>query len=52
VGRMAGQLVGGSEVVRAVNEAQNARATADDLAIAARELGITEDEIASCQGSQ
>ena len=51
VGRMAGQL-GGSEVVRAVNEAQNARATADDLAIAARELGITEDEIASCQGSQ
>jgi hypothetical protein len=51
VGRMAGQL-GGSEVVRAVGEAQNARATAEDLAIAARELGITEDEIAACQGDR
>jgi hypothetical protein len=50
VGRMAGRL-GGSEVVQAVGEAQNARATAEDLAIAARELGITEDEIATCQGN-
>lgn len=47
MGRVAGQF-GGAELARAANDAMTAQATADDLAAAARDLGITEDEIATC----
>jgi len=33
----------------ALNDACTANATAEDLASAARDLGLTEDEIAECQ---
>jgi hypothetical protein len=39
---------GNTDMAQAVNEAQAARATADDLAGAARDLGLTEDEISAC----
>lgn len=48
VARNAGRL-GGEAVTRVIGEAQTARATADDLAAAARDLGLTEDEIAACR---
>lgn len=48
VARNAGRL-GGEAVTRAIGEARTAKATADDLAAAARDLGLTEDEIAECQ---
>lgn len=48
VARNAGRL-GGEAVTRVIGEAQTARATADDLAAAARDLGLTEDEITACR---
>lgn len=51
VGRVAGQF-GGADLARAANEVAVASATADDLAAAARDLGITEDEIAACEGAR
>lgn len=49
VARNAGRL-GGEAVTRVIGEARTAQATADDLAAAARDLGLTEDEIAACRG--
>ena len=48
VARNAGRL-GGEAVTRVIGEAQTAKATADDLAAAARDLGVTDDEIAACR---
>jgi hypothetical protein len=51
VGRVAGQF-GGADLARAANDVAVASATADDLAGAARDLGITEDEIAACESAK
>jgi hypothetical protein len=40
---------GNSDIARTANDAYAANATAEDLAGAARDLGITEDEVAVCQ---
>jgi hypothetical protein len=48
VSRTAGRL-GNAAVGNAASEVSSASATADDLASAAKDLGITEDEIAACQ---
>jgi hypothetical protein len=48
VSRTAGRL-GNAAVGNAANEVSSASATADDLASAAKDLGITEDEIAACE---
>jgi hypothetical protein len=50
-GRAAGML-GNQDLVTAAGDVAAASATAGDLASAARDLGITEDEIAACQGSE
>jgi hypothetical protein len=42
-------MFGNQDVARAAGDVYAAGATADDLASAARDLGITEDEIAACQ---
>ena len=48
--------IGGSDVQQAVAEAQgdlyNINATVSDLESAARDLGLTEDEVAACQSAQ
>jgi hypothetical protein len=46
--RLAGRF-GGAEVTQAMGDISTANATASDLAAAARDLGITEDEIAACE---
>jgi hypothetical protein len=51
VSNVAGRL-GNFEVSEAVNDAYTANATADDLASAARDLGLTEDEISECENPQ
>ena len=51
VGRVAGQF-GVTGMSQAVNDAYTAKATADDLAAAARDLGITGEEIAACAKAQ
>lgn len=48
VARNAGRF-GGDAVTRVIGEAQTTRATADDLAAAARDLGLTEDDVAACR---
>lgn len=48
VARNAGRL-GGDAVTSVIGEAQTARATADDLSAAARDLGLTEDDAAACR---
>ncbi len=48
VSRTAGSF-GNYDVSRTVGNVYNANATADDLAAAAKDLGLTEDEVASCQ---
>lgn len=48
VSRTAGSL-GKYDVSRTVGNVYNANATAGDLAAAAKDLGLTEDEVASCQ---
>ena len=50
VARAAGQL-GGADIARAINDMFTAKSTADDLAAAARELGLTEDEVTACTGA-
>lgn len=40
---------GNHDVARTVGDVYAANATADDLAAAAKDLGITEDEVAACQ---
>jgi hypothetical protein len=40
---------GNSEIARAASNVFAATSTAEDLAGAARDLGITEDEVAACQ---
>lgn len=49
VSRVAGRA-GAPEVSKALGDAYSANATAEDLASAARDLGLTEDEVAECQG--
>jgi hypothetical protein len=48
VGRLAGRF-GVPEVSQAIGDARLANATAEDLASAARDLGLTENEIADCR---
>lgn len=48
VARNAGRL-GGEAVTSVIGEAQTAKATADDLSAAARDLGLTEDDAAACR---
>lgn len=48
VARNAGRF-GGEAVTRVIGEAQTTRATADDLAAAARDLGLSEDDVAACR---
>lgn len=48
VSRTAGQN-GNVELARSAQDVYSASATADDLASAARDLGLTEDEVAACQ---
>jgi hypothetical protein len=50
VARNAGRF-GGEAITRVIGEAQTTRATADDLAAAARDLGLTEDDVAACRGA-
>jgi hypothetical protein len=45
-------LLGNQDFVRKTAEVHSASAAAGDLASAARDLGITEDEIAACQKAQ
>ena len=40
---------GNYDMARTVNDIYSANATADDLAAAAKDLGLTEDEVAACQ---
>jgi hypothetical protein len=47
-GRIAGRF-GGDAVTQLIGDAQTTTATADDLAAVARDLGLTEDEIAACR---
>jgi len=48
VGRAASQF-GGADVASAIGDVYAANATAEDLASAARDLGLTEDDLAECQ---
>lgn len=47
VARAAGQL-GGADISRAIGDLFTAKETAGDVATAAKELGLTEDDIAAC----
>jgi hypothetical protein len=49
-GRIAGRI-GGADLAQLIGDAQTAKATGDDVAAAARDLGLTEDEIAACSGA-
>jgi hypothetical protein len=48
VGRAASQF-GGADVANVLGDVYSANATAEDLASAARDLGLTEDDLAECQ---
>lgn len=48
VSRTAGRL-GNSDVSQTMGDVYSANATADDLASAARDLGLSEDDVAACQ---
>jgi hypothetical protein len=48
VTRTAGQA-GNYDLARATGNIYSATATADDLSAAAKDLGLTEDDIAACQ---
>ena len=39
-------------LARTTSDIYSASATADDLAAAAKDLGLTEDEVAACQNPQ
>lgn len=41
--------MGNQDVSRTVGDVYSAGQTADDLSAAARDLGVTDDEIAACQ---
>ena len=43
---------GNYDVGRTVDDVYAANATADDLAAAAKDLGLTEDDLEECRGSQ
>jgi hypothetical protein len=43
---------GNHDFSRTVGDVYNANATAEDLAAAARDLGLTEDEVAACANPQ
>jgi hypothetical protein len=43
---------GNHDVARAAGDVYAANATADDLSAAARDLGLTDDEVADCQNPQ
>ena len=47
-GRLAGRF-GGADVNQAIGDVSTANATASDMTAAARDLGLTEDEIAACE---
>ena len=47
-GRVASRF-GNQDVAQVTSDIHSTGATADDLAGAARDLGLTEDEIAACQ---
>ena len=40
---------GNYDLARTTSDVYNASATADDLAAAAKDLGLTEDDIAACE---
>jgi len=46
----AASMLGEADVARAAGDVYSANATASDLAEAARDLGLSEDEIAECEG--
>jgi hypothetical protein len=48
VGRAASQF-GGADVTSVMGDVYTANATAEDLASAAKDLGLTEDDLAECQ---
>jgi hypothetical protein len=48
VGRVASKF-GGVDVTSAIGDVYTANATAEDLAAAARDLGLTEEDVADCQ---
>ena len=48
VARTAGRL-GNHDIARATRDVYDVNATADDLASAAKDLGLTEDEIEACR---
>ena len=48
VGRVANKF-GGADVTSAIGDLYTANATAEDLAAAARDLGLTEEDVAACQ---
>jgi hypothetical protein len=48
VSRAAG-MGGNYDVAKTAGDVYNAAATADDLSAAAKDLGLTEDEVAACQ---
>lgn len=48
VARTAGRT-GNHDIARSAGDVYSANATADDLAAAAKDLGLTEDEVAACQ---
>ncbi len=50
-GRVAARF-GGADATRAINDVYAADATAEDLASAARDLGLTEEDVAACQNPQ
>ena len=43
---------GNYDLARTANDVYSANATAEDLAAAAKDLGLTEDEVAACQNPQ
>jgi hypothetical protein len=45
-------LLGNYGVAKTATDVATASATADDLASAARDLGLTEDEIAECEAAR
>ena len=51
VGRVAGRM-GGADVSQAMGDVYSANATAEDLAAAARDLGLTESDLEECRNPQ
>jgi hypothetical protein len=51
VGRVAGRL-GGADISQTIGDAYSANATAEDLAAAAKDLGLTESDLEECRNPQ